>query len=105
MFPGPICEPHFRYGALFSKPVSAGSNGNTFTRSLFLSKPGVFFLLIYYRCYCTSSLFYGKQEIPSTVGVPPDFVANEASLFMTTPGTVHGVAKWREITRISLCHA
>jgi hypothetical protein len=50
------------------------------------------------------SLFYGEQQIPADIAVPPDFVAKEAALFMTTPGTIKGVAKWREIIRISLCH-
>ena len=50
------------------------------------------------------SLFYGDQQIPSHISIPapPNFVATEASLYMTTPGTRQGVAKWREITRISL---
>lgn len=50
------------------------------------------------------SMFYGGQEILSHVDIepPPNFVATEAALFLTTPGTLEGVAKWREITRISL---
>ena len=50
------------------------------------------------------SMFYGDQQIPPhiSIGAPPNFIATEAALFMTTPGTLQGVAKWREITRISL---
>ncbi|KAL3930817.1 MAG: hypothetical protein SGBAC_011602 [Bacillariaceae sp.] len=48
------------------------------------------------------STFYGKYEIMDAVEIPPDFVAEEASLYMTTPGTLEGVAKWREVARIPL---
>ena len=50
------------------------------------------------------SMFYGDQQIPPNIGIraPPNFIAAEAALFMTTPGTLQGVAKWREITRTSL---
>ena len=50
------------------------------------------------------SMFYGDRQIPPhfSIPAPPNFVATEASLYMTTPGTRQGVAKWREITRISL---
>eukprot|EP00980_Cylindrotheca_fusiformis_P021658 scaffold8505_cov130-Cylindrotheca_fusiformis.AAC.24 len=33
---------------------------------------------------------------------PEDFVAHEAALFLTTPGTLNGVSQWREVTRIDL---
>ncbi len=48
------------------------------------------------------SKFYGAQPIPQEIEAPPDFVADQASLVMTTPGTLQGVAKWREITVIDL---
>ena len=48
------------------------------------------------------SKFYGSQPIPETIDAPPDFVADQAALFMTTPGTTEGVAKWRQITIIDL---
>jgi Cyclic phosphodiesterase-like protein len=48
------------------------------------------------------SKFYGAKEIPTNVPPPPDFVADEVALYMTTPGTREGVSKWREVTRIPL---
>lgn len=44
------------------------------------------------------SCFYGKQfPTDTTIPPPPDFVADEAALFVTTPGTLQGVARWREV--------
>ena len=48
------------------------------------------------------SKFYGAHQIPTDIEAPPDFVADEVALYMTTPGTLDGVAKWREVTRINL---
>lgn len=48
------------------------------------------------------STFYGTQSIPTNIPPPPNFVAEEAALVMTTPGTLEGVAKWREVARIHL---
>ena len=48
------------------------------------------------------SKFYGAHEIPRRVSVPDDFLASEAALWATTPGTIAGVANWREVTRIPL---
>lgn len=48
------------------------------------------------------SKFYGAQPIPEEVDAPPDFVADQAALFLTTPGTLEGVGKWRQITIIDL---
>jgi len=53
-------------------------------------------------CEPHCSTFYGKFEIKDQVPIPPDFVAEEAALYMTTPGTLEGVAKWREVARIPL---
>jgi hypothetical protein len=54
-------------------------------------------------CEPHMSTFYGKCEIKDhQVPYPPDFVATEAALYMTTPGTLQGVAKWREVARIPL---
>ena len=48
------------------------------------------------------SQYYGPRALPRAVAAPPDFVAREASLVCTTPGTVQGVAQWREVARIDL---
>ena len=48
------------------------------------------------------SKFYGKFEIPHAVNTPPNFVSTEAALYLTTPGTLDGVAQWKEIIRIPL---
>lgn len=48
------------------------------------------------------SKFYGSHEIPNSISCPDDFVAEEVSLWATTPGTVQGVANWREVQRIKL---
>lgn len=56
------------------------------------------------------SKFYGHRDILSPRGsndavvipAPDDFVAQEAALYFTTPGTVEGVGQWREVTRINL---
>ena len=48
--------------------------------------------------------YYGSQPLPPTTIIhpPEDFVADEAALFLTTPGTVAGVSHWREVTSIDL---
>jgi len=53
------------------------------------------------------SKFYGRAAIPNNdvIAAPPDFVAQEASLWMTTPGTVEGVGNWKEVARIQLVGA
>jgi hypothetical protein len=51
------------------------------------------------------SKFYGKYPIPNMeqdVDVPPDFLADQAALYMTTHGTLEGVGKWRKVTIINL---
>lgn len=50
------------------------------------------------------SKYYGSQPLsPTTIIHPPeDFVADEAALFLTTPGTLNGVSQWREVKRIDL---
>lgn len=50
------------------------------------------------------SKFYGREAIPDDKQPPsPEpFIADQVSLFYTTPGTVEGVKKWREVIRISL---
>mmetsp|Transcript_28526 Transcript_28526/g.69406 ORF Transcript_28526/g.69406 Transcript_28526/m.69406 type:complete len:331 (-) Transcript_28526:85-1077(-) len=48
------------------------------------------------------SKFYSTAPLSVPVDPPPDFVATEAALFLTTPGTVEGVSQWKEITRIPL---
>lgn len=49
------------------------------------------------------SRFYGTKGIEdASIPAPENFVADEATLFLTTPGTVEGVGQWREVTRIDL---
>ena len=48
------------------------------------------------------SYYYGYSSIPKSINPPSEFVAVQAALWMTTPGTVEGVAGWREVTRINL---
>eukprot|EP00977_Amphora_coffeiformis_P024881 scaffold17437_cov173-Amphora_coffeaeformis.AAC.3 len=50
------------------------------------------------------SQYYGTTALTEyqDVNPPPDFVATEAALYLTTPGTVEGVSQWKEVTRISL---
>jgi hypothetical protein len=50
------------------------------------------------------SHFFGSNRPPppDQVRLPPDFVAQEASLWITSPGTVQGVKFWKELGRIQL---
>jgi hypothetical protein len=50
------------------------------------------------------SKYYGNQPLSPTTSIQPpeDFIADEAALFLTTPGTLHGVSQWKEVTRIDL---
>ena len=48
------------------------------------------------------SYYYGHARIPKNVDPPADFEAVQAALWMTTPGSVEGVAEWKEVTRINL---
>ena len=50
------------------------------------------------------SKFYGHKPIPDNQlpPLPEDFVSDQLALFYTTPGTVEGVARWREVIRIQL---
>lgn len=49
------------------------------------------------------SRFYGTKGIEdASIPAPEDFIADEAALFLTTPGTVQGVGQWKEVTRIAL---
>jgi hypothetical protein len=50
------------------------------------------------------SHFYGcsRPPPPDQVRLPPDFVAREAALWITSPGTVQGVKFWKELGRIQL---
>jgi Cyclic phosphodiesterase-like protein len=48
------------------------------------------------------SKYYGKIALEEPQSPPPDFDADEAALWLTTPGTLEGVALWREVTRIPL---
>jgi len=50
------------------------------------------------------SKFYGHGAIPDDrqPSCPEPFIADQVSLFYTTPGTVEGVKKWREVIRIPL---
>lgn len=48
------------------------------------------------------SKYYASTPLPVRVDPPPDFVATEAALYLTSPGTAEGVSQWKEITRIPL---
>mmetsp|Transcript_17181 Transcript_17181/g.31106 ORF Transcript_17181/g.31106 Transcript_17181/m.31106 type:complete len:268 (+) Transcript_17181:425-1228(+) len=51
------------------------------------------------------SHYYGSESPPpvSQVQRPPDFVAHEVALFVTSPGSVAGVKEWVQRTLIKLC--
>ncbi|KAI2500012.1 hypothetical protein MHU86_14467 [Fragilaria crotonensis] len=50
------------------------------------------------------SLYYGTENVPDpeTVVLRQGFKATELALWKTEPGTVAGVAEWREVGRIRL---
>ena len=51
------------------------------------------------------SHYYGSESPPPVTQVqrPPDFVAHEVALFVTSPGSVAGVKEWKQRTLIKLC--
>lgn len=49
------------------------------------------------------SLAYGNSpRVLATLEVPPPFVADSVALWSCEPGTLEGVASWREIARVPL---
>jgi len=73
MFPAPACEPHYSKFYGHRDILSGATNSDD-----------------------------DKKNSAAIVPAPSDFIAQEAALYYTTPGTVEGVARWKEITRIPL---
>lgn len=91
MFPGPACEPHYSkfYGkyeipaavakeAVEEPPLHQHAIGNNYHHH------------------------HDDDDDDDDLNPPPDFVADQAALYLTTPGTLQGVAQWRQITLIDL---